>query len=59
MARNSFGDMSDGADRVFSDTVLFGGRLPRDARLSRAFLFATFFGAVSDFGKAPNRFGRH
>jgi hypothetical protein len=69
MARNSRGDMSDDADRLFSDAVLSadrgfnepalsGDRLLGDALFSRAFLFATFFGAVFDFGKAPNQFGK-
>jgi hypothetical protein len=49
--------MSDGAVRLFSDGALSADDLFGDALLSAAFFFATFLGAVFDFGKAPNRFG--
>src|SRR5437867_2813150 len=56
MARNSCGDMSDGAVRLFSDAALSAAGLFDDALLSAAFFFASFLGAVVDFGKAENRF---
>jgi len=58
MARNSFGVMSDGADRLFSPEALSVERLSGEAALSATLFLATFLGAVLDFGKAPNRFGR-
>jgi hypothetical protein len=58
MARNSFGNMSDGADRLFSREALSVERISGEAALAATFCFAIFLGAVLDFGKAPNRFGR-